>query len=217
MSWFIPDYIFSQYSDVTPAFLADIGVKALLIDIDNTLAPYEVAEPDEKIVAWFSALADAGIKATLVSNNGKERVELFNKTLGLPAYYKSGKPFAKNLKRAMREMGSDASNTAMLGDQLLTDAAAGKHIGLRAIIVPPIKDKTNAFFRAKRALELPSIKRYVKRTQKRGDIAADGNGGKMDGAQAVGGSLTAQGEVEKICAFWLERRFSARWLKNHTK
>ena len=189
MSWFIPDYIFSKYSDVTPAFLAEIGVKALLIDIDNTLAPYSVAEPDEKIVAWFSALADAGVKATLVSNNGRERVELFNKTLGLPAYYKSGKPFAKNLKRAMREMGSDAGNTAMLGDQLLTDAAAGKHIGLRTIIVPPIKDKTSAFFRAKRALELPSIKRYVKR-------AGDGS--------------------REICAFWLEKQFSARWLKNHT-
>ena len=180
MSLFVPDYIFATYRDVSPEFLSGIGIKALLIDIDNTLAPYEVAEPDENIKAWFSSLAATGIKATLVSNNECERVELFNKELALPAYYKSGKPFAKNLKRAMKDMGSDATDTAMLGDQLLTDAAAGKHIGLRTIIVPPIKDKTNAFFRAKRALEVGSIRKYVKR---------------------------AGGDSARICSFWLEKKY----------
>jgi HAD superfamily phosphatase (TIGR01668 family) len=204
MSWFIPDYIFAKFSDVSPEFLCSIGVKALLIDIDNTLAPYEQAEPDERIKEWFSALGAAGIKATLVSNNGRERVELFNRELGLPAYFKSGKPFAKNLKKAMRDMGSDRTNTAMLGDQLLTDAAAGKHIGLRAIIVPPIKDKTSAFFRFKRALEVGSIKKYVKRAKK---IAAD----------ACDEAKNAYDNAQSICAFWLEKRFSAKYLKNQRK
>lgn len=161
-SWFMPDYIFAKFDDITVGFLRERGIKALLIDIDNTLAPYEVAEPDGRIRAWFDTLRENGISATLVSNNGRERVELFNRTLGLPYYYKSGKPFAKNLKKAMAAMGSDRTNTAMLGDQLLTDAAAGKHIGLTTFIVPPIRDKSNAFFRAKRALEVPTIKRYVK-------------------------------------------------------
>ncbi|MBR2335677.1 MAG: YqeG family HAD IIIA-type phosphatase [Clostridia bacterium] len=200
MSWFVPDYIFAKFCDVTPKFLREIGVEALLIDIDNTLAPYEQAEPDENIKAWFSALDKAGIKATLVSNNDRERVELFNKSLGLPAYYKSGKPFAKNLKKAMAGMGSDKNNTAMLGDQLLTDAMAGKHIGLRAIIVPPIRDKQNAFFRAKRALEVGSIKKYVKKAKKRGDS-----------------TQKVCGDAEMICAFWLEKRFSAKYLKNQRK
>ena len=200
MSWFVPDYIFAKFCDVTPEFLREIGVEALLIDIDNTLAPYEQAEPDENIKAWFSALDKAGIKATLVSNNDRERVELFNKSLGLPAYYKSGKPFAKNLKKAMAGMGSDKNNTAMLGDQLLTDAMAGKHIGLRAIIVPPIRDKQNAFFRAKRALEVGSIRKYVKKAKKRDDS-----------------TQKVCGDAEMICAFWLEKRFSAKYLKNQRK
>ena len=160
--WLLPDYIFESFTDVTPELLSSLGIKALLIDIDNTLVPYEVAEPDDKIKKWFAELENNGIRATLVSNNDRERVELFNRELGLPAYYKSGKPFAKNLKRAMAGMGSNAHNTAMLGDQLLTDAAAGKHIGLTTIIVPPIKDKSNAFFRTKRALEVPTVKKYVR-------------------------------------------------------
>lgn len=182
-SWFLPDYIFSKFDDITPEFLSGLGIKALLIDIDNTLAPYEVAEPDERIINWFKALEEQGISSTLVSNNERERVELFNKSLGLPYYYKSGKPFAKNLKRAMAAMGSDVTNTAMLGDQLLTDAAAGKHIGLTTIIVPPIKDKSNAFFRAKRALEVPTIKKYVK----------------------VHGGSSAE-----ICEFWIKKKYKKK-------
>ena len=182
-NWFMPDYIFAKFDDITADFLRGLGIKALLIDIDNTLAPYEVAEPDERIAAWFKMLRENGISATLVSNNGRERVELFNRSLGLPYYYKSGKPFAKNLKKAMAAMGSDKSNTAMLGDQLLTDAAAGKHIGLTTIIVPPIRDKSNLFFRSKRALEVPTIKRYVKRTG---------------------------GESADVCDFWLNKRFNEK-------
>lgn len=179
-SWLLPDYIFATYSHVTPEFLKSVGIKALLIDIDNTLAPYEMPEPDDNIRNWFKSLSENGIKATLVSNNDRERVELFNATLGLPAYWKSGKPFAKNLKKAMAAMGTDKHNTAMLGDQLLTDAAAGKHIGLRTIIVPPIRDKNNAFFRSKRAMEVRHIKKYVK----------------LHG-----------GDSAEICSFWLEKKY----------
>ena len=48
MSWMTPDYMFRTYDEITPAFLASLGVRAILADIDNTLAPYEQAEPDEQ-------------------------------------------------------------------------------------------------------------------------------------------------------------------------
>lgn len=158
-----PDYMFATFDEVTPAFLQSIGVRALLIDIDNTLAPYEQPDPDERILGWFKALEEHGIRAALVSNNHAPRVERFNKPLGLIAYPNSGKPSRKTLERAMRELGATHAETAMLGDQLLTDCFAGKHIGLRAIIVPPIKDKTNLFFRSKRFLERPFIRKYAKK------------------------------------------------------
>jgi len=161
-SYLIPDYMFGTFVEVTPAFLQSIGVRALLIDIDNTLAPYEQPDPDERILDWFSELEKNGIRTALVSNNHAPRVERFNKSLGLIAYPDSGKPSRKTLERAMKELGVTHTETAMLGDQLLTDCFAGKHIGLRAIIVPPIKDKTNLFFRSKRFLERPFICKYAK-------------------------------------------------------
>jgi HAD superfamily phosphatase (TIGR01668 family) len=159
----MPDYMFQRFDDVTPEFLESIGVRALIIDIDNTLAPYEQAEPDERIRAWVENMQKHGVQMTLMSNNDRERVELFNRDLKLPAYYKSGKPLGKNLKRAMADMGTDKTSTAVLGDQLLTDALAGNLLGLRAIILPPIKDKTSLFFRFKRLCERPTVKKFKKR------------------------------------------------------
>lgn len=158
-----PDYMFATFDEVTPAFLQSIGVRALLIDIDNTLAPYEEPDPSQKILDWFADLEKAGIRAALVSNNHTPRVERFNKPLGLIAYPDSGKPSRKTLERAMKELGATHAETAMLGDQLLTDCFAGKHIGLCAIVVPPIKDKTNLFFRFKRFLERPFICKYARK------------------------------------------------------
>ncbi len=158
---FTPTYMFGSYREVTPEFLLSIGVRALLIDIDNTLAPYEQPDPDDHIRSWFDALHQNGIKTALVSNNHAPRVERFNAELGLDAYPDSGKPKKKTLLLAMERLGVAKSETAVLGDQLLTDAYAGKHIGLPAIIVPPIKDKTNAFFRFKRWCERPFIRKYA--------------------------------------------------------
>ena len=157
-----PDYMFDSFSDVTPEFLKSLGIKALLIDIDNTLAPYEQAEPDERIIGWFDALRANGIKASLISNNHPPRVELFNKSLELDAYPDSGKPKGKTLLAAMKKMGSTPDNTAGLGDQLLTDTLAAHNLGLISIIVPPIKDKTSAFFKFKRKLEIPYIRKFRK-------------------------------------------------------
>ena len=158
-----PTYMFAHYYDVTPEFLLSHGIRALLIDIDNTLAPYEQPDPDDRLREWLESLRQNGIRAALVSNNHPPRVERFNKTLGLPAYADSGKPSKKTLRIAMDAMGANPDETAMLGDQLLTDAYAGQHIGLPAIIVPPIKDKTNLFFRFKRLCERPFIRKYARR------------------------------------------------------
>lgn len=159
----MPDYMFRAFDEITPAFLSALGVKAVLADIDNTLAPYEQAEPDERIKGWIASLAEAGIGIAFVSNNNWERVELFNRTLGVPAYAKSGKPFKKNLVKAMNDLGGTRETTVMLGDQLLTDALAGHNLGVKCIIVPPIRDKKSAFFRFKRWLEKPTVRRFKRK------------------------------------------------------
>ena len=52
-SFMRPDYMFRTYDEISPDFLREIGVRVVLADIDNTLAPYEQPEPDERIRTWI--------------------------------------------------------------------------------------------------------------------------------------------------------------------
>lgn len=162
MNYLAPDYYFNHYYEVTPIFLAEHNIECLLIDIDNTLAPYEQDEPDERAIAWFEELKEAGVKVALISNNTEERVTKFIAKIGVLAYFDAHKPSIEFYVSAMRHLRVPKCRTAVLGDQLLTDALSGRRLGVRVIIVPPIKDKLTPLFRVKRAIERPIMKKYFR-------------------------------------------------------
>ena len=163
---FVPEYRYNTFNEVTVDFLKSIGVKGIVLDIDNTLEPYEHPTPGEDVVSWLDSLRKNGISAAFVSNNDKERVELFNAELHLPAYYKAGKPFKKRIHMAIKDMGVLPEETVLMGDQVFTDVWAAHNAGIRAILVPPINDKRDIFTKFKRLLEKPILKKYEKRNGK---------------------------------------------------
>lgn len=163
---FLPDYILKTYSDLTPEFLLSLGIDTLVLDIDNTLVPYEIPLPTPKLLTWFSTLNENGVKIAFVSNNDRQRVELFNSELSFVAFYKSKKPLLKTMKKTLETLGADCEKTALMGDQIFTDVLAGNRMGFITFLVPPIKDKTDLFTRAKRFFEKPVIKKYYKRMEK---------------------------------------------------
>ena len=163
---FVPEYIFRTFDEASADFLYNIGVRGIILDVDNTLEPYENALPGEKVTIWLNSLKERGISASIVSNNNRERIELFNSELKLPAYYKAKKPFKKNLIRAMADMNTTKENTVLMGDQVFTDVWAAHNVGIKAILVPPIKDKRDIFTRFKRLLERGVIKKYEKRNKR---------------------------------------------------
>ncbi len=162
----MPGDMLPHFTSVTPEYLLSRGFRFVFSDIDNTLATYDDPTPPDNVVQWCRAMNDAGITIAFVSNNDETRVSLFNRDFGYHAYADAGKPGIRTLRRAMADCGADASNSAFLGDQLLTDAATANRAGLYCIIVPPIKDKTNAFFRFKRLLEKPYVKKWRKMHEK---------------------------------------------------
>lgn len=165
LDFFAPDFYFEKYTDITLDFLKKNNVKTLLIDLDNTIAPYEQSIPSEENLSWLGALKKDGIGFAFISNNSSDaRMKLFNDKIGAPAFAKSGKPFAKKtINKALITLGGDKESTAFLGDQIFTDICAGRFYGIKTILVPPINDRKNLFFRFKRALEKPILKRYFKK------------------------------------------------------
>ena len=163
--FFAPDFYFEKYSDITIEFLIENNIKTLLLDIDNTLAPYEQSEPSKENLEWLASLEKAGIGYAFISNNSSDaRIKRFNEKIGAPAFARSGKPFAKrNIERAFATIGGVRESSAFVGDQIFTDVCAGKFNGIRAILVPPIRDKKSLFFRFKRALEKPVLNEFFKK------------------------------------------------------
>ncbi len=162
----MPDEMYDTFMLVTPEHLLALGKRFILCDIDNTLATYDDPAPPDTVVQWCENMNRKGITVAFVSNNNEARVALFNRNFGYVAYAKAHKPCTGKLKRAMRELGADKETAVLLGDQLLTDAAAANSAGLYCIIVPPIKDKTSLFFRFKRWIEKPYVKKFKQKKQR---------------------------------------------------
>lgn len=163
MSLFSPDATFRSYREITAEWLKSNGISLLLLDIDNTLAPYEQPDPDTVLIDWLKALAAGGVKTAFLSNNHGPRIKRFNKTLSLPTRYNAHKPLPWRAGRFFRSLGGTRSGTALLGDQIFTDVLCAHWCGIRGLLVPPIKDRTDCLTRLKRRLERKVLKRYYKK------------------------------------------------------
>ena len=156
----VPEYKFDTFDAVSAEFLLSIGVRGVLLDVDNTLEPYEHPTPGDHVIRWLDSLRAAGITTAIISNNNQARLDLFNKEIGMYGISRAGKPFPFSLTKAMRALGAEKGSTAFLGDQILTDVWAAHNVGIRAILVPPINDRKDILTRSKRIIEIPIQRKY---------------------------------------------------------
>ena len=163
MSLFFPEKHFGSIYDITPQFLDEVGVRALILDIDNTLVTYQTARPTERVIGWINEMRKCGVGITIASNNGHERVEKFCEGLDVFFTYKSGKPKTKCIKLSCKKWGISPREVAVVGDQIFTDVVCANLGGSRAYLVDSLGGRENPFIRFKRLLERPIIKAYRKR------------------------------------------------------
>lgn len=161
MKAFIPDYIFNKTTNITPEFLRQLGIKSLLLDVDNTLATHGNPAPAKGIEDWILLLRENGIKLIIVSNNIKKRVEPFAKELGLDFASFSCKPSPFGIRKALKKLGASKKTTAMVGDQIFTDILGAHIFGIKAIMVLAILEEDGAFFKLKRNFEKKYIDKYI--------------------------------------------------------
>lgn len=163
---FFPDIYISSVFELPIDELMKKGIRTLIFDIDNTIAPFDLAEPEENIVQLFSYLKKQGFQVCILSNNKKKRVKLFNRKLRALAVYRAGKPGIKKLKRVMQKMKTNASHTAMIGDQVFTDIWCGHKAGMFCIMTAPICNRDQFVTKIKRGLEKQIMKFYFKKIEK---------------------------------------------------
>lgn len=152
----IPDRLYDRYTDLTPALLEELGVRLLLCDLDYTLAPRSVEQPDGTLRAWLDACRASGITVMILSNNrSTRRVEVFCGELGICYVGHAGKPGTRGYRQAMEQAGQPPERTAMVGDKLLTDVLGAKRSGVLALMVEPLGGPVGAWNHVLHGLQRP--------------------------------------------------------------
>lgn len=144
-----PDLYLDRLDQLDFSRLAAGGRVHVCLDLDNTLALRDAWEPAEGVAEHLArARREGHVEAfCLVSNviwgRGREaRVAHFARLLGLEhhvaAMFWDRKPSPKPFLRAMERMGATPGSTAVVGDQLFTDVAGGRRLGLYTVLVKPL-------------------------------------------------------------------------------
>ena len=135
----VPDVMKQNIYEIEPRMFHNRGIRFLILDIDNTVAPYTVQEATPRMTAWVRRMKEAGFELFILSNNRGERPEKFAAAFDLPYRKKAWKPFTKAAKEVMAERGYTPAETAFIGDQIYTDTACAKWCGAFAVTVHPIE------------------------------------------------------------------------------
>lgn len=128
--------------ELDPAELKLAGIEALILDVDNTLVTWHSTEIGPDVLQWVAEARAAGLRLCLLSNTRRApRLRDLAALLEVDYVLPGGKPGRAGFLRAMERLGTHAANTAVVGDQLLTDVFGGNRCGLRTFLVQPLSPR----------------------------------------------------------------------------
>jgi len=135
----LPDYRYPSLAEIPIEEFASRGFKGALLDIDNTLVPYDVYDyVPEQNLAWIKRAEAAGVRCLLYSNATQWKIEKLREVSGLPGVPKVYKPAWKLLDKALGMVGCTREEALMIGDQCCTDMLGGNLAGVATILVEPL-------------------------------------------------------------------------------
>lgn len=140
MDNFVPDMYKKSVYDIDYESLKERGIKCIIFDLDNTLAPLQTPVPDTEVKDLISDLTLLGFKVIIMSNAPKSRVEPFKEKLNVDSCCNSQKPLKKKYKKILAIYGFHDNEIACVGDQLLTDIYGANRMGFLSILVNPISN-----------------------------------------------------------------------------
>lgn len=104
-----PDKYINNIKDITLEFLQENNIKALILDVDNTLIDLD-RRMLEGTKEWCEHLKNNGIKFYILSNtNKKAKVEKISKELDIPYIFFAKKPLKGGFLKAKKELGIENS------------------------------------------------------------------------------------------------------------
>ena len=149
--------------EVTPEFLKENNIKALILDVDNTLLDFDLKIIDG-LENWGKTMKENEIKCIILSNSNKEtKVKMVADLLGIEYIKFAMKPLKRGFKMAQERLEIPNENIAAIGDQIFTDVIGANRMKMFSILVKPLAEKDLWMTRFKRPIEELVIKNYLKK------------------------------------------------------
>jgi HAD superfamily phosphatase (TIGR01668 family) len=159
MAFLTPDAFAQRLSDVDVGMFERWGVRGVIVDLDNTLVPWNSREVTPDGGDWIRAVQRAGIKICLLTNNYSSASRAVAGQFGVSAISGALKPSPWSFRGALRALGVTAKQAAVVGDQIFTDVLGGKLAGMRAVLVRPLSAAEFPTTKFMRLLERPLLER----------------------------------------------------------
>ena len=149
-----PDESFSRVTEIDPARLASRGFEALLVDLDNTLLPWQSSEVPDDVREWVESAKASGLELCIVSNtHNPRRLRRIAGELGVEWMDRALKPRRGSFARAAERMGCPKERAVVVGDQILTDILGGHLAGMHAVLVKPMHPREFVGTKVSRMIE----------------------------------------------------------------
>ncbi len=170
MSKLYPNELLNKVEEITIQFIQKNKLKALILDVDNTLIDYNKNLSQEKI-EWAKNLKGQGVKLYILSNtNKKEKVEKVANKLEIPYILFAKKPSKKGFLKIQKELQLKPEQIGVVGDQIFTDVIGGNRCKMFTILVEPIDKKDLLITAWKRPLEEKIKQKYIRLKEKNKNV-----------------------------------------------
>jgi len=141
MEKYIPDIYVKSIYYIDYEKLKERGIKCILFNLDNTIAPLSIKKPNKKIKDHFQKLKNMGFKLIIFANSGKTRLKPFKEELEVDCAFSCKKPMRKKFDLILKEYKYNISEVVIVGDNIITDVLGGNKVGITTILVNPISNK----------------------------------------------------------------------------
>jgi len=136
----VPHFFYPSLWEVELEKLKELGVKAILLDLDNTIVLGGENEVPQRVRAWIEKAKRKGFKLCIFSNTLKiKRLWRISRDVEMPYVKGKFKPRRGGLRKALNFLGVKQKESAMIGDRLLTDIWGGNRVGMWTILVKPLE------------------------------------------------------------------------------
>ena len=153
MNNFIPDIYAKNIFEIDYKKLKKDGIKCILFDLDNTIAPLKELKPNKDVKELFAYIDDLNIKAIIISNSRRSRVAPFKEELNVDSCHTSMKPLKRKYKKILKLFNLEFSEVAAVGDQILTDVFGANRAGIASIFVDSLTPEDRFFTKINRKFE----------------------------------------------------------------